>query len=56
MCALEDKLLGATRDWPVRWRPWLCVSTPVDLDRMARILAAISRANLRHGFADGPRA
>ena len=56
MCALGDKLLGATRDWPVRWRPWRCVSTPLDLDRMARILAAISRANLRHGFADGPGA
>lgn len=59
MSAFEDKPFGATRDWPVRWRPWRCVSTPVDLDRMAHIhhiLAAISRANLRHGFADGPRA
>jgi len=36
VCAFEDKPLGATREWPVRWRPWRCVSTPVDLDRMAQ--------------------
>ena len=53
VCLFGEDALGATREWPVRWRPWRCVSTPVDLDRMAHILVAISRANVRLGFADG---